>query len=336
MKIIVALVWLVLPLFAIAQKQTEGLIIDKTTREPVAFASISISGTSKGTSSNLYGQFSISYADVLEVKISCIGFETRTVALSQSQHIIELQPSTTFLKEVTIYSKELSARNIVQMAFKNIPINYQQTAFVQKFFYRHYCKDDSVYGRVIEAAAEILKKKGYKNQQNSADDKQEVQITQLRRSYDRTQQAGTHVPISLNTLLEADLVGYQEGHKRNSLHFYYNGVNSLNNNNEQFDFELKDITTFDGKRVYKIEYAQVADPLKSERLKSIFSNTGTVYITADTYAFVRQKARESFWGIQLPPLFLTASLKTNSIHIIWFKMDTEAAEIDPSIGIILS
>jgi len=295
-KILFAFIWLFIPLVSDAQKILEGIVIDKITREPIPFASISIPGTSKGTSSNSSGQFSISYADVLEIKVSCIGFETRTIVLSKTQHIIELQPSTTLLNEVTIYSKELNAREIVKAAFKNIPINYQQTDFVQKFFYRHYCKDDSVYGRVIEAAAEILKKKGYKSQQNSADDKQEIRITQLRRSYDRTQQAETHVPISLNTLLSSDLVDYQQGHKKSSLQFYYNGVSSLSKNNDQFDFELKEATTLDGKRVYKIDYAQVEDPLKSERLKNILSNTGTVYITADTYAIVRAESKRVVLG----------------------------------------
>jgi len=194
---------------AFSQQLVEGTIIDEETGKPVPFASIGVVGTSKGTSSNLNGQFSISVKEPFSLMITCIGYESSTANSIDEIKLVKLKPMVTQLEAITITDKRVNARKIVRKAFSGIPKNYDTGAFLQKFFYRHYCKDNDEYGRLIEASVDVWKNKGYRVPQASAGDEDEIRVTQLRRSLDKTTMAQGHDPILLGYILETDIVGYQ-------------------------------------------------------------------------------------------------------------------------------
>lgn len=270
-------------------KVVEGKIVDGETNLPIPFASIGLMGTSKGTSSNLNGQFSLSVTTTFSIRISCLGYETLVKNdLSPDELIlIKLKPSATQLKSLVVFSKKVNARRVVQRAFNSVDENFNTQPFFQRFFYRHYCKDDSVYGRLIEASVDVWKRKGYKATQAAAGITDEIRVTQLRRSFDNTTTAQGHVPIAIKSILQADLVGYQPTMRSEQLSFF-SEVNNLRTDMDNYTFAFEGLTNYDGKEVYEISYALRKDSvLTTTGYKQLPRNSGTLFITTQDYVFVK-------------------------------------------------
>ncbi len=278
-------------------KLIEGKIIDKDTKQPIPFASIGLLGTSKGTSSNLNGQFSLSVSDNFSIRVSCLGYQTLQLDnLSKDQFVtIELEPSATQLKEVVVFNKQVNARKVVNKAFRAIKDNFNTEPFFQNFFYRHYCKDDSVYGRLIEASVDVWKRKGYKSTQSAAGITDEIRVTQLRRSFDKTAVAQGHTPIAINNILQADIVGYQANTPSEYISFF-SEVNSLKADAAKYDFTFEGLTYYDGKEVYEIAYSLRKDSVLTTRGYEMRpGNTGSLFISTKDYVFIKLLDIK-FWG----------------------------------------
>jgi CarboxypepD_reg-like domain/Thioredoxin-like len=280
---------------AFCQQLYERTIIDKETGMPVPFASVSIVGTTKGTSSNIDGQFSISITQPVSLKISCIGYESLVVKTDSSSTVIELNPIITRLSEVVILNKPVNARKILRNTFAAIDRNYTDQSFLQKFFYRHYCKDDNTYGRLIEASVDVWKNQGYRSVRKTAGDREEIRVTQLRRSLDKTELAQGHEPISVGNILQADVVGYQMQVKNEHVSFYTD-VSNLKIDFEKYDFACKAITYYDGIEVYKIDYSSKKDSVLTSagNYKVLTEITGSLFVTTDTYAIVKTEEVKTY------------------------------------------
>jgi len=273
----------------------EGRLTDALTGEPVQYASIGIEGSSVGTSSNAEGYFSLrmpaSYRSKnYALKISCVGYDNELVKNPSEKLDISMKQSKTMLKDVVVFGKDLSPEGIVRRAFRNIKHNYYTKPFIYQSFYRHYCKDDSVYGRLIEAAADVYKRKGYKVQQPFPGWKDEVRVNQLRRSYDNTKVASGHVPIALYSIMSADPVGYQARGSASSLmgFFNHNEISRLRKNFKAYEFTLDGITEYDDEQVYVIQYRLKKDSTQfSTGLTWRNAQTGTLHITTKGYAIVK-------------------------------------------------
>lgn len=280
---------------AYCQQLVEGTVVDGETGNPVPFASIGVVGTSRGTSSNLNGQFSISVKEPVSLMVTCIGYESRTINSIAELKLIKLKPMATELEAITITDKRINARKIVRKAFAGVTKNYNTSPFLQKFFYRHYCKDNDAYGRLIEASVDVWKSKGYRSLQKEAGAEDEIRITQLRRSLDKTIMAQGHEPILLGYILETDIVGYQAFEKSEHLMFYSN-VSNLKADMEDYTFDYKGITSYDGQEVYKITYAYKKDSAltTSGKYKLLAQSTGSLFITTDTYAIIKTEETKTY------------------------------------------
>jgi thiol-disulfide isomerase/thioredoxin len=270
----------------------EGDLIDATTQEPIAFATIGIEGSYLGTSSNAEGFFSLKVPahlnnEKLRIKISSIGYENVTLINPLgSQHVL-MKPSILVLRETIIFGNDLTPAGIAKKAFSKIKKNYNTRPFIYKNFYRHYCKEDTAYGRLIEAATEVYKRKGYKLQQPQPGYKDEVRVTQLRRSLDKTKVESTHIPIGVYPILGADFAGFQTKKVSVLNLFIPNDVSHLKPYMKQTEFSLEGITEFDGQQVYEIHYRVTpGDSLKISD-KNRFTFTGKLFINTKDYAFVK-------------------------------------------------
>ncbi len=289
---------LICSLASAQNKIVEGRIVDKDSDQPVPFASIGVIGTSKGTSSNLNGQFSVAVPDNFSLRISCLGYETLEVTnLSLDDYVlIKLKPSATQLKEIVVFNRQVNPKRLVQKAFASIDKNYNTNPFVQKFFYRHYCKDDSVYGRLIEASVDIWRRKGYKSKQPEAGIQDEIRVTQLRRSFDKTLSSQGHVPIAVKSILQADIAGYQESSPSEHLSFH-SEVSHLQSNLEKYTFSFEGLTYYDGKEVYEVAYALKPDSVPTTTgFMKMPGNKGSLFITTDRYVFVKS-IDVKFWDL---------------------------------------
>jgi thiol-disulfide isomerase/thioredoxin len=276
-----------------APQIVEGRLTDVRTKEAIPYASIGILDYPIGTSSNADGFFTLKVpaeitAKKFKIKISSIGYENVILENPTGFQELGLQASVTLLKEAIVFSKDMTPQKIVKRAFANIKKNYNTKPFVYKNFYRHYCKDDSVYGRLIEAAVDVYKRKGYKFQQAVPGEKDEVRVTQLRRSYDKTKVSSIHVPIALYSVLGVDFVGFQSKRESSFLFLTLQEVSTLKINLKRTKFTLDGITEFDNQQVYKITYRIKPDSLNDKILLGRRQEqTGTLYINTKDYAFVK-------------------------------------------------
>lgn len=272
---------------AFSQQVIQATVVDKDSGQPVPFASVGIAGTSKGTSTNLNGQFSLTVNAGESIKISCVGYESLTLSPNQITITIELTPAITQLSEVIISSKPVNPRVIVRRAFANISKNYTKSDFQQKFFYRHYCMDDSVYGRLIEASVDILKHQGYRHLRNHSGEHEEIRVNQLRRSLDKTISAQGHEPISIGNIIQSDLVGYQTKDESTYPKFY-EAASNLKTDFEKYVYTVDGITVHDGQEVYMINYQSKGDSIQTTTgyIPSP-SASGSLYITMSNYAIIK-------------------------------------------------
>lgn len=286
-----SIVLLLFSFAAHAQEIIEGRIVDAETRKPVSFASIVVLGTTKGTSSNLEGQFTLSISGEVSLKITSIGYESIVVKSSANLQLIELKPSATQLEEVIVINKKVNPRKIVRTAFANISNNYDDRPFLEKFFYRHYCKDNFAYGRLIEAFVDVWEPEKHLSSESNA----EVRVTQLRRSLDKTTLAQGHEPISLSNILHADLVGYQSSTRSTHLSFY-SDISNLKADLNDYVFTFDGATAYDGQEVYKINYVYKKDSvlLTSGKYQPLTKAEGTLFIAMDTHAFVKTEETKHF------------------------------------------
>ena len=271
----------------LAQQKIEGRIIDEETGKPVPYASIGVMGTSKGTSSNLQGEFSLVITGTLSLKVTCIGYESKWITSPEQLNPVLLKPVATQLNEIFVFEKAVNARHVVRKAFSSIKDNYDTRPFLQNFFYRNYCKDDSVYGRLVEASVDVWKNRGYLTVQKAAGDHEEIRVTQLRRSIDQSAVAQGHEPLLIHNVLQADLIAYQKESNKPHLSFY-DDVNSLRSDIQNYTFTFSGITTYDGQEVYKIQFEHRPDSiLMTTGYVSAPSIKGTLFITTDTHAIIR-------------------------------------------------
>lgn len=227
-----------------------GKLINEKSGEAVPYGAIRIDGLAYGAISNAEGEFELKFPRELlqsqkNLIVSSIGFHNYRVRISQIQEgeylrfLLKERPYT--LQDVMIYSTDLTARQLVAEAFKRIPQNYPTKPYLLKTFYRHYCKENEQYGRLIEAAVDVYDPKGYKKLRNGPGNKVELKVQQLRRSFDYTT-VGTvnrHMPIALNTTLIRDIAGYKSRL-------------SSNINKERYKFTYADTTFYDDQLVYVV------------------------------------------------------------------------------------
>ncbi len=280
---------------AFCQQLIEGTILDYETGKPVPFASIGILETNKGTSSNFDGQFSLSITGEVTLKITCIGYQTLVIKSPDAIQFLRLIPIATELNQVVVLSKAVNPRKIVRRAFADLDKNYNKQSFLQKFFYRHYCKDNSFYGRLIEATVDVWKNNGYSSLRNEAGTNEEIRVTQLRRSLDKTSLAQGHEPISIKNILQADGIGYQTIKRSDHISFFAD-VNNLKTDFDNYTFIFEGITSYDGDEVYEITYAYKKDSvlMTSGKHMQLCKIAGSLFVTTGTYAFVKTEEVKQF------------------------------------------
>lgn len=281
--------FLIISTGAFAQQVVEGTIVEEGTGKPIPFASVIVVGTSQGTSSNGRGEFSISVSEPFSLRITSIGFESRDINSVVDAKLIKLRPMATTLDVVVVSNKPIKPKTIVAKSLAKVSENYSTEPFLQKFFYRHYCKDGETYGRLIEASVDVWKNRGYRSFRKVAGEGEEIRVTQLRRSLDKTRTAQGHEPISISNILETDLVGYQVTDPSEMIVFYTN-VSSMKADMDKYSFTFDGISNYDGQEVYVIGYQRkdsILDEAGKYQTRALVA--GTLTITTENHAIIKRE-----------------------------------------------
>ncbi|GIV37092.1 MAG: hypothetical protein KatS3mg032_1471 [Cyclobacteriaceae bacterium] len=278
----------------VAQVRINGKVIDRTTRQPIPFASVGQVGTTRGTSTNINGEFSMVFPPNASLKVSCVGYVSAIVHNPADNVLIELTPYAVELPEIVVTARPVNARQVVRRAFAAVPKNYPVQPFLQRFFYRHYCRDNAVYGRLIEAFVDVWKHNGYRSFRQTGGEREELRVTHLRRSLDHTVFASSHPPIAVSSILPADVAAYQTLQK-GALKNFFAEASTLYTDFNEYDFSYHGITQYDNHQVYVIAYRSHPDSvLTTSGYLPAPSVSGTLYITTTGYAFVKcEELREA-------------------------------------------
>lgn len=142
--------------------KVSGKIMEATGKEPLAFSTISISGTTTGVVSNFLGVYEFEFSkehseDTLFV--SMLGFKPKRIpiaGLSKNSTLdIQLEESVLMLDEVAVSEKKLSALDIVTKVIENIPNNYPVSPYLLKGFTRSHKHECGKYIKLYEADFEV-------------------------------------------------------------------------------------------------------------------------------------------------------------------------------------
>ena len=125
--------------FGYAQTKNSFKIIDESDKNPIAFANILFDdATTSGTTSDIDGVFYVP-STVKQITISYVGYDTRTLSLSDLQsNTILLKQKISELDEVVITSTENPAHRIIRNAVANKALNNPEN--LEQFTYFSYDK----------------------------------------------------------------------------------------------------------------------------------------------------------------------------------------------------
>ena len=121
-----------------------GYLRDAETGEELLFASVYVEGSSKGTTTNLYGFYSLTLPKgSYQINYSYLGYETKVLTLNFSGNItqdVELEPSSNQLEEVVVTNKneddnvtssEVSVLSLDIKEIKKIPVIFGEQDVVK-------------------------------------------------------------------------------------------------------------------------------------------------------------------------------------------------------------
>lgn len=139
----------------------KGIVLDKQTNKPLAFASIFINGSGSTTVTNSDGEFSVklpvgSNDIVLTVKyIGYKNFSFRISELQAQKGKILLEPVNVELPEVSVISKDADA--LIEAMLEKKGVNYADKDMSLTAFYRESIRKNKTYVSLAEAVIDITK-----------------------------------------------------------------------------------------------------------------------------------------------------------------------------------
>ena len=274
---------------ASAQLLISGKVIDKATDEPIQFAGVSVKGTSVGVVTNELGEFDLTIEETMRgdsLMVTILGYETYTRLISSintsKKMLIKMTEATILLDEVTVESRDLTPKEIVQRAIKRIEDNYPTQKYALDGFYRDYKKEDGKYVALLEAAVSVYDK-GYSTPSNKFSMKEDVYLHEIRKS--KAFKFRGYFARNYN-IMETLLT-------QNDVRYVKRSLNTRRNK-----YKLDNYTIMDGKWVYI--------------LKTEGPWVYTIYIEEDTYA-VLQIDLQTAWNDTVKNEWVREEIKYNSI-----------------------
>lgn len=256
-----------------------GLVRNQETKEPIPFASISISNSTRGTAANGEGEFDlvIKQSDLNEsLKVSSIGFLSKTISNETARNakpfVIELQSDIKLLKEIEVSQRPINPIEIIKAAIDSVSKNYRTEPFNLEF-YSEMTASNFLTNQEFKVESILLGY--YKGYVNSTDKK--FEILRKRANGDNPLKAMDYPFWPTLEIHRADLIA--DPYKTGVLNEKYL---------DKFEYKYLGVLTYDTDTIYHIEYSA---PKPTEKITGygIVPKTykGTIYITTSSNAIVR-------------------------------------------------
>jgi len=275
------LILVVFNLYAQEYHFINSKLLDKETRQPIPFASVSISSTTIGTAADSKGEFLLKVDQKYKnekLKISCIGYLTRHLPidslLNAPLKTVELTPDVNLLDEVVINQAPITSVEIIQEALKSISDNYITTPYNMEFYSKIIALEFSS-NKTFELET-ILS--GYSDGYSTMNPKQ-FEILHKRTSGEDFLKARDYPYWPTFELHNVDQLSAP----------FRQGIFNVKNLSK-FTTKYVGVSLFDTDTVYHIEY-YLPKPTKETTGYGIVPKTykGTIYITTHTNAIVKHE-----------------------------------------------
>jgi hypothetical protein len=271
-----------------------GVILDKVTKSPVAYAAIGIVGKQIGTVANAEGNFLFNTgANSLNDTIIITGlgyYPFRAVIrelVKERPLIIELTPQVYNLQEVQIKTRKMTALEVMTKATKKFKDNIDCNPYLMNAYYREILKEDSTFVMVAEAASTIYQL--YSEKYNFSP---KIKINALRTSENQQRKdylLNNKINVTIPLALSSDAM-LPEG--RLKKHEFI--IDSFCMYNGRLVYIISLNETSKCNYIYKYEFIEnKATGEMEERLvdsvpnKSIYNTKASYYVDALTFAFIR-------------------------------------------------
>ena len=193
-----------------------GKVFDQTSKEPLSFASVGILGKSLATVANANGEFDFiipGQYSADSIVISHVGYSSfhgRISSLAGKDNSFGLRAKPVLLQELVVREKDLTAKEIVSKAVRNLTLNYSTKPFCLEGFFREIEQENGKYVLLTEATVNLYDQnfdgKRKTNLQESVD------VRQTRRSLRMgIGQKGDNIGFALADLIENNDVRYNRG-----------------------------------------------------------------------------------------------------------------------------
>jgi len=283
---------------ATAQPQLiTGRVFDEKSQEPLGFASVSIVGKPVGTVTNAAGEFDFYIPEGYKndsLVISHVGyksFRARIDRLAKGSLSVGLKAISVLLREIVIREKDLTGKEIVAKAVKNLTLNYSTKPFCLQGFFRQIEAENGKYVLLTEAAVDLYDKNF--DGRPKRDLQESVDVKEMRRSLRYgSQSKRDNIGIPLTDLIENNDVRYNRGM-----------LDSANT------FSLDTITVYDDQLVYGVSMSRGTD-------------SGMLYIDMETFGFLKitmeRKSRDKSKNY-----YDERNIKSGKQRRVWFRFSVE-------------
>jgi hypothetical protein len=135
------LLCLIISISANSQPIIKGTIIEKNTKLPIAFASVTYQKhfSQAGVISDIYGKFEIPEPQIKSIIVTCVGYKQNKILLSpelnMSNLIVEMETDTLNINEIIITPSNNPAMRII----KNVLKNKEKNNYENYEKYRYQC-----------------------------------------------------------------------------------------------------------------------------------------------------------------------------------------------------
>jgi hypothetical protein len=144
------ILFLLLPLAAVAQTPLSGRILDSQTHQPVPYASVVVVGTIQGTTANAEGEFALTLPRLpAKVVASSLGYRRDSARITQPEQALTLRLIPALVELPTVQPTSYAAQLLMQ-AYHQVQRTRQQPEYGQAF-YRQVTRNDGQPTEVMEA-----------------------------------------------------------------------------------------------------------------------------------------------------------------------------------------
>lgn len=284
-----------------SQITLKGTVLDKETKEPLPFATISIPQSQTGVISNEMGEFQyhipVNFQNSV-VQISYLGYKTIKLKVSEINPDVvtpfKMEPQIQQLQEVEIMERKSKtpAKEIVNRAIKNIKKNYPRDKTLYYGYYRDYiCPTWAVNYQNLMEAALVMEDRGF---QSNDLEWTKIKLEELRynpdmsidsslnQAYDGENKFIPNVRIDAANEL-AMLMAHNpiRNHQTRSFSFVYVFDYDFVRNHR---FYYESITEEDSAYIYCIRFETYFRTLSH---KSEYKVDGHIFIRSDSYAILK-------------------------------------------------